>query len=195
MFTEQAHTLTRDPAFGGDLFVVGESADGTRGEVGVTLTLGHIDSAVMNLLAVDGNWDNMTVRVTGSAIFVVKASCADLYENVTVSNHRKVDCLFTTDIRSENATHVALVVDGLAANLYVNGVFAESLTLTAALPQVTEGFRIGADNRVDNAQYFRGTIYTVHMFGDARTAQEVAVDAALVTEKEPDLLYAGNFLQ
>ncbi len=34
IFTEQAHTLTRAPGFGGDIFVVGESADGPRNHAG-----------------------------------------------------------------------------------------------------------------------------------------------------------------
>jgi|GEM_PF-942122 len=102
--------------------------------------------------------------------------------------------VFSTDIRSSKPVHVALTVDGLTASLYVNGVFAESQTLTKPLPVITEGFRIGGDNRAADPQYFRGTIYTVDLFGSARTAEEIAVDAIMVPQGQTDHLYAGSFL-
>ena len=90
IFTEQAHTLTRAADFAGDMFVVGEAADGTLCESAVTLTFGHPDSREKDLLTIDGNKDAMTVAVTGTVLFVVGGATVQLYENVTITNHKKV---------------------------------------------------------------------------------------------------------
>ena len=89
IFTDQAHTLTRAPGFAGDIFVVGETGEGVLCENSVTLTLGHPESSEKNLLVIDGNKDNLTTTVTGSVFFVVGGATVALYENVTVSNHKK----------------------------------------------------------------------------------------------------------
>lgn len=90
IFSEEAHTLTRDANFAGDIFVVGETAEGTAIKNGVKFNLGSEESTEKDLLTIDGNSDNMTVDVVGSAIFVVKSSTANLYENLTIKNCKKV---------------------------------------------------------------------------------------------------------
>ena len=92
IFTAEAHTLTRAANFAGDIFVIGEDADGTAVESGedIVLTLGDPLSEVNDLLIFDGNKDNMTVDVTGSVIFVCTAGRADLYANLTIQNFTKV---------------------------------------------------------------------------------------------------------
>jgi len=90
IYSTAAHTLTRAPGFAGDIFVVGEQSDGTICENEVVLTLGDPESTEKNMLTIDGNKDNLTVTVTGSVLFVVEGACADLYENVTIQNHKKL---------------------------------------------------------------------------------------------------------
>ncbi|MBQ9964077.1 MAG: right-handed parallel beta-helix repeat-containing protein [Clostridia bacterium] len=87
IYSSEAHTLTRAPDFGGDIFVVGQKENGDKATA--TLTLGNKDSAAENLLIIDGNKDNMTVDVVGSVLFVVTGSGAELYPNLTVRNAYK----------------------------------------------------------------------------------------------------------
>ena len=90
IFSEEGHALIRATDFGGDILVVGESADGKIVSGGATLKLGDPDASEQGVLTIDGNKDNMTVDVVGSAVFVVKNSTADLYESVTIKNCKKV---------------------------------------------------------------------------------------------------------
>lgn len=101
---------------------------------------------------------------------------------------------FTTDVRSENKTHLAVTIDGLTANLYVNGVFVESVALTVAVPSVTDGFCIGGDARTSNYQNFKGTIYAVHLFSDVRSAKEIKRDAVMVQSNDNSLILS-KFLE
>ena len=101
LYSETAVTLLRAPEFGGDLFVVGQYADGTlcqnvitnedgtTTEVEVVLTLG-CEAEEADLLTIDGNKDNVTVPVVGSALFVCKPGHAILYGGTNIKNHKKV---------------------------------------------------------------------------------------------------------
>lgn len=92
IFSTFSYTLTRAADFSGDIFVIGEEADGTPSFIkkGVaTLTLGNPDSVQENLLIIDGNKANMTVDVVGSVLFVVHAANVNLHKNVTIINARK----------------------------------------------------------------------------------------------------------
>ena len=86
IYSTEAHTITRASTFGGDVFVVGMSADGTLCEEPVTLILGDENSSEADMLTVNGNSENMTVDVNGSAIFVCTGNCVDIYSNVKISN-------------------------------------------------------------------------------------------------------------
>lgn len=101
---------------------------------------------------------------------------------------------FATDLRGETATHIAVTAKDTTANLYVNGVLAETKTMAAPLPQTLTGYAVGGDNRTDNTAYFKGAIYGVHLFGDLRSVDEIKADAVMVTADAPDLLYSGYFV-
>ena len=104
-----------------------------------------------------------------------------------------VDCIFETDIRSDNPKHIALTVDGTTASLYVDGYLTETKTLSKPLAVSTKNFIIGGDHRIGNSQYFKGTIYSLNMFGDVRTADEIKRDVLLATVNDDDLLFTGCF--
>ena len=106
---------------------------------------------------------------------------------------QKVTCLFNTDIRSDAPTHLAVTVNGKTATLYVNGTKTEAKTLSATYQTITGSFKIGGDNRATNPQYFKGTVYSVALFGDVRTATEIKKDVAGVAGNAPSLLYATQF--
>ena len=100
---------------------------------------------------------------------------------------------FTTDVRSENKTHLTFVVDGLMTYLYIDGVLAETAELKVAVADVREGFYIGGDGRTSNQQNFKGTIYAVNLFSDVRTDAEIFADAAMVQCADDSLIYS-NYL-
>lgn len=107
----------------------------------------------------------------------------------------RVDTVFDTDIRSEVPRHMAITVDGKKATLYLDGEAVETKTLRYALPETTERFKVGGDDRSENSQYFKGEILSVVLFGDVRTAEEIKSDAMLVTADEDDLVYSGYFTE
>lgn len=100
---------------------------------------------------------------------------------------------FNVDVRSDSPVHVAVTIDGTTAYAYLNGVLADTATLSKAMPANATDFVIGGDHRADNAQYFRGTVYGVSLFADVRTAEEIASDARIVTEDAEGLLYSAYF--
>ena len=110
-----------------------------------------------------------------------------------VNQGMRVDCLFETDIRSDEKTHIAITANGQEASLYVNGKLAETKHLSCSLPKLTNDFKIGGDNRGGNAQYFKGTIYSVSLFNDVRTAGEIANDSILVLPNANGLIYSEYF--
>ena len=90
IFGVSPYTITRAAGFAGDLFVVGQYANGDLCEAGVTLTLGREDGTTTNHLIIDGNKDNLTVDVVGSALFVCNGATVNLTKEVTLQNHKKV---------------------------------------------------------------------------------------------------------
>lgn len=133
IFTEEAHTLKRDPNFGGDLFVVGEAADGTLCEEPVVLILGHSASTEKDLLIIDGDRDNMAVDVNGSVLFIVGGACVDLFENVTICNALKVGNAKTltgnygVSYEGRVGGAVAIVASGASMNIYGGKYFNNSV--------------------------------------------------------------------
>ena len=101
--------------------------------------------------------------------------------------------VFDIDIRSDSITHLALTVDGLDAKLYVDGELRGTATLTAEIPSATSGYVIGNDRRGQDIALFKGTIYSVNMFSDVRTPEEIKVDAMIVTKDADNLLASMYF--
>ncbi len=67
-------------------------------------------------------------------------------------------------------------------------VWVESAALTVAVPSVTDGYCIGGDARTSNYQNFKGTIYSVHLFSDVRSAEEIKRDAVMVQCNDNSLI-------
>jgi len=105
-----------------------------------------------------------------------------------------VDCVFDADIRSEEYVHVAVTVNGIVAQLYVDGQLVQTKKLEAKLGKAYKGFVVGGDNREGNTAYFQGSIYSVSLFRDVRTAEEINKDRILVSPSTHGLLYTGSFL-
>ncbi|MBR6568535.1 MAG: hypothetical protein IKK60_07775 [Clostridia bacterium] len=113
-----------------------------------------------------------------------------LYRNGSKEDY----CVFSRDIRSSTPVHIAVTVNGRTATLYVNGEKADNRTLKASYSGITDGFKIGSDNRADGAGYFKGTVYSVSLFSDVRTQKEIKTDSINVNANEPALLYSGRYL-
>ena len=105
----------------------------------------------------------------------------------------KYNVLFTTDVRSDTAVHVAVVVSGRNAKLYVDGELKENRALSCELPETADVFVTGGDNRDGNAQYFKGILYSLSLFEDARTDGEILKDAVNVNVEDISLLYNKSY--
>lgn len=106
----------------------------------------------------------------------------------------RTEHIFNTDIRSDRPVHVAVTLQGKEAILYVDGVETERATLTASAPAVLSDVRIGGDNRIGNPQYFKGTIYSVSLFSDVRTAEEIRMDTTRQDTQDANVILSSLFL-
>ncbi len=88
IYSDGNHTITRAPDYTGDMFVVGVTKDGksaTSLHREAKLTLGGGNG----MLTIDGNRDNVTADVKGSAVFVCESSTLNLYDGVSIINNNK----------------------------------------------------------------------------------------------------------
>ena len=89
IYSENACTLTRAAGFAGDIFVVGEDAEGNFCDDKVILSVGNKDAENSDILTIDGNKENVNVTVNGTVFFVGANSQVDLYSDLTVKNCEK----------------------------------------------------------------------------------------------------------
>lgn len=135
-----------------------------------------------------GNYDDS--KNTQLNLEVVENGKVKLFFN---TGKEKVNCTFSRDIRSGTPVHIAVTINGKSATLYVNGEKIETRTLSATYEGSTDNFKVGGDNRVGNTRYFKGTIYSVTLFSDVRTQNEIKKDSRFVSENAASLLYSGRF--
>jgi len=103
--------------------------------------------------------------------------------------------LFFNDVNvaTGNWVHVAMVIDGTTAKLYIDGALKASQTVTTSSTYVPVfPFGVGGDLRSGNSEYFKGLIKNVAVYSDVRTATEVASDATSTTISTSDLLFGYN---
>ena len=171
----------------------------TKCEISETMETGPVTYEAVFSLPADyqaragvliGTYDNSSNDQINIEIY--KNGIPRLYYKV---NNNAYSISFTKDVRSDNRIHMAIVADGLTASLYLNGALAESVELPEKIPSVTEGYCIGGDNRTGNTQYFKGQVYAVNLFGDARTAEEIAMDRIMVARNADHLLFSKYFAE
>ncbi len=90
IYSNGNYTLKRDPDYGGDMFVVGTDSKGVssvyrHGKAVLTLGGGS------GTLTVDGNRNNVKVKVDGSVIFAGDSSTVNIYDGVRICNNLKTD--------------------------------------------------------------------------------------------------------
>ena len=168
-------------------------------EVGTLTTTPHTFEATIRVLpdefnrvgVIVGNYDNSTDDQINLEI-LYNGNIRFFYN----SGYRRSECLFTSvDVRSYTAKHIAVTVLGRLVSLYVDGILVETQSLTFDLPAATQGFAVGGDNRDGNTQYFKGEIFSVYLFGDVRTADEILLDKQSVASDADALLFAGEFAE
>jgi len=109
------------------------------------------------------------------------------------TNKKAYTYVFTTDVRSDSNTHLAITIDGLTATLYLNGVAKETIALEADIADALSNYKIGADSRASGTPYFKGTIYSVSIFDDVRTNEEIELDMIAVPSDSEGLLFSKYF--
>ncbi len=89
------------------------------------------------------------------------------------------------DIRTNAVRHYTVTVGSgwTGVSLYVDGAhkatrYPASITLPTAA-EFSHPFRIGGDYRDGNTNYFKGLIYSVALFSDVRTADEIKADKSI----------------
>lgn len=112
-----------------------------------------------------------------------------------VVNGTKYDHTFNTDIRSDKPINVAMVIDGEQAYLYINGSLVEVIETACEIPVMSDKFAIGGDYRLDNVQFFKGTIYSLHVFSDVREAEEIISDMLAVNANTEGLISSTYFMK
>ena len=137
-----------------------------------------------------GNYDNTTAEQINVEIYT--NGKPRLYYK---TNYRAYTYLFTTDVRSDTGTHLAITIDGLTATLYLNGVAKETVTLGAEFANACSNYKVGSDNRTNNPPYFKGTINSVAIFDDARTPEEIQIDMLMVPSDTEGLLFSKYFVE
>lgn len=125
IFADELHTLTRKADFAGDIFVIGESAEGVSCKEKVTLVVGDENMQESAKLIINGNADNMTVAVVGTVFFVCKNGQADLLPDLSVTNCKKVGNLRSLEDKhtlsnspSNVGGAVGVIADGGTMDIY-----------------------------------------------------------------------------
>lgn len=113
------------------------------------------------------------------------------YQNGTTG---KSNVFADIDLRTGLKTHLAITVDPVTktATCYINGVATQTLTGVANIPEnITNVMCLGGDLRYQNAQYLKNTeIYSVALYSDSRTADEIAADATAMDIDDEALIAA-----
>ena len=90
VYSETSITLTRSPEFAGDVFVVGQDSENNLCSEKVMLSMGGFNGDTLGELTINGNSENMTVDVVGTIVFICPSAGTDLYDNLTITNCKKV---------------------------------------------------------------------------------------------------------
>ena len=91
--------------------------------------------------------------------------------------------------------HLTFTLEPGLVKLYVDGVLAETKEIDEfVFPKIERSLMLGGDNRTGNSQAFQGTIYSVSIFGDIRTEEEIIDDLVLADSNDQHCLFSINLL-
>ena len=162
-----------------------------------------------NILATTGSGKlpNMSFKIThtGYPAFYYNYDSDDSDESTV---NTAVTTLFNTTVNTGKATHVAFVLadDGntTTVSCYVDGVNipvhsvsgsqggvkledASQLSYLVETPS-SDAFVVGGNYSTANTGYFKGEIYSLAVYSDARTADDIAADMTAVDTEDTDLM-------
>lgn len=105
------------------------------------------------------------------------------FKNVNVATGEKVHLAIVTDLKNKKM------------HCYVNGKLEQTLKISAFTPfEEKHNAVIGGDHRNGNATYFTGTIYSVSVWSDIRSASEIEKDYKNgITYSDEKLLASYDF--
>lgn len=189
IYTTADHTLTRSPLFIGDLFVLGQTADGQNsilitGEA-ASLTLRAEGEAKFTL---DGNKSNMTEDAKGTAFFLLNSGTLNLYDNVTVTNCKKVGNIrLLEDDANVSKPHraggaAAIVADGVL-NIY-------GATISDCEVNTVDKKNVGTTDEDYNDSCCGGAIFnrsTVNMYSGTIKGSKASRGAAIFNYRTVNL--------
>ncbi len=123
-----------------------------------------------------GNWSNDSVASIG---FEIAANGVPRFRYNTAAGVVNDYSFHSVDVRTGDWAHVTVVHDknNNETACYLDGVKLQSVAYSDYPTDAMQTFYLGGDHRANNAQNFKGFIRSVALFEDARTAEEVALDA------------------
>ena len=200
--TNGDYTVKRGENFLGDLFVIGEDANGRN----VILSGGRaslsLKPAEGKTLTFDGNKAEMKGDVCGSAFYVLNSSMLNLHEGVTLRDFKKLSNERTLDDDSDNATAGSEDISnankvGGAAVTVINGVFnMYGGTITGCEVNLGDDKNIAESDRTEgyNDSSWGGAVYnrsTFNMYGGTIEECKAARGAAVYNYRTFNL-YGGT---
>lgn len=186
IYADEDHTLLRAPGYNGDLFVVGRDRQNVSASLQqrqAVLTLG----GGKGMLTIDGNRDNLTTTVVGSAVFASDSSVLNLYDGVRIANNKKLGnkrIFFFTDVSGEwthkKAGGAAIINLRSTVNMY-GGILENNLVATEYTVVTNEDGTTSNEeqNACGGALYNRGNF---NMYGGTITTSEALRGGGIYTD-------------
>lgn len=196
--TNGIFTLSRDASFLGDLFVLGEDANGDSSILDNTFANITIKPAEGASLTIDGNKSNITGTVTGSAFFMTSGATLNIYDGVTLSNHKKLGNSKALDLKySFNGAitpggSVVLINDGtfnMYGGLVIDNEVSPLLSPMTPSEEKVEGYDVST---------YGGAIYnngTINIYGGAFKGNRGSYGGAIASGRMLNVqagLFEGN---
>ncbi len=162
-----SYTLTRSPDFIGDLFVLGENAEGESSILitGNNASLTFLADGEDVVLTLDGNKANMNEDVLGTAFFLGNSSTLSLFENVVITNCKKAGNVRMLDesVNLSNPQRVggaAVIVSDGVLNLFGATVSECEVNLVDKKTEEVDGETVEVynDSSCGGAIFNRGTV-------------------------------------
>ncbi len=147
------------------------------------ITKAELNSKQSYILGNYGNGSNHTGKA--SAIFSLRVNANGcpliyLFERVTVNNYYIT--FGSVQVATGEKVHLAVTIDNDNFYCYVNGVLMQTVPRDAATNPVDHTFpvynklHIGNDLSSNDADRFRGELYSVALYKDCRSASEISND-------------------
>lgn len=196
IYVEKNCVISRSPDFLGDMFVIGENAQGESALIAgsgsaASLTLKAKNGATLTF---DGNKANVTKDVNGTCFLVLYSSVVNMYDSVTVSNFNKT--ANAKIVESKYAVSYPQKIGG-AGMIVVNGTFnMYGGSFVNNSVNCDETFE-GDDSETDEARVSScgGAIYNytaVNIYGGTFENNEAARGGAIYNYRATRV-YGGTF--